>query len=100
LGPFTTGFGNVSHARVNFRSKLASVATGVEVRFPRQPRNASRDRLLARSLQHFPINASLTHRRMASSRRTRVASRNYLRALRAAEMLAWEAGPLTNESTS
>ena len=71
---------------MNFRSTLSAFSTGVEVR--RQPQ---RKRLLVDRLEHLPP----AHKPV---RPVLIGNRQYLRALRAAEMRAWVAGiPLRAE---
>jgi hypothetical protein len=65
---------------MNFRSTLAACSTGVELRA--QPR---RKRLLVDQLEHLPP----AHKPI---RPVLIGNRQYLRALRAMEMRAWEAG--------
>jgi len=69
---------------MNFRSSLSVFSTGVELRTQPAP-----ERLLADRLEHTP--PAYRPARLPA-RPVLVGDRNYLRALRAAEMKAWEAG--------
>jgi hypothetical protein len=74
---------------VNFRSKLSLFATGVELRSELGETDGRRERLLANKLQHVSM---VQQPRRIPPRPLLAGSRQYLRALRAAEMEAWEAG--------
>ena len=74
----------VAIARMNFRSNLSAFSTGVELRTQPGPYG-----LLVDRLEHAP----LAHKAVRlPPRPLLVGDRNYLRALRAAEMKAWNAG--------
>ena len=69
---------------MNFRSNLSLFTTGVELRT-----QAPRESLLVDRLEHTPLAYRPSR---LPARPVFVGTRNYLKALRAAEMKAWEAG--------
>jgi hypothetical protein len=69
---------------MNFRSNLALFSTGVEFRTRTQ-----REGLLVDRLEHAPLAYKPSR---LPTRPVLIGTRNYLKALRAAEMKAWEAG--------
>jgi hypothetical protein len=83
LVPFTRSAEKPILGRMNFRSSLTSM--GVVLPTEKGHHDARREPLLVNRLQHLPLT-----RNSAPARPVLVGNRSYLRALRAAEMKAWE----------
>jgi len=79
---------------MNFRSRLSLSASGIELRTVKGHRDGQREPLLVNRLEHLPLASKPASRKR---RPVLIVNRYYLRALRAAEMKAWEAGRPLNE---